>query len=46
MNESVAVLRVISQGAHSVATDSKRMGPAMPAFGWQLNDARTDAAAH
>lgn len=39
------VLRVILQGAQSVATDREPTGPAMPAFGWQLNDAQVAAVA-
>lgn len=33
------------QGAQSVATDKEPTGPAMPAFGWQLNDAQVAAVA-
>jgi mono/diheme cytochrome c family protein len=36
---------VILQGAQSVATDREPTGPAMPAFGWQLNDAQIAALA-
>jgi mono/diheme cytochrome c family protein len=38
--DPTTVLRVILQGAQSVATDSEPTGPGMPAFGWQLNDAQ------
>jgi cbb3-type cytochrome c oxidase subunit III len=37
--DPTTVLRVILQGAKSVATDSEPTGPAMPGFGWQLDDA-------
>ena len=33
------------RGAQSVATDREPTGPAMPAFGWQLNDAQVAAVA-
>jgi cbb3-type cytochrome c oxidase subunit III len=39
------VLRVILQGAQTVATDREPTGPAMPGFGWQLNDAQIAAVA-
>jgi mono/diheme cytochrome c family protein len=39
------VLRVILQGAQSVATYHEPTGPAMPSFGWQLNDAQVAAIA-
>lgn len=43
--DPTTVLRVILQGAQSVATDREPTGPAMPAFGWQLNDAQVAAVA-
>jgi mono/diheme cytochrome c family protein len=43
--DPATVLRVILQGAQSVATDAEPTGPAMPAFGWQLNDAQVAAVA-
>jgi mono/diheme cytochrome c family protein len=43
--DPTTVLRVILQGAQSVATDREPTGPAMPAFGWQLNDAQVAALA-
>lgn len=43
--DPTTVLRVILQGAQSVATDREPTGPAMPAFGWQLNNAQIAAVA-
>jgi cbb3-type cytochrome c oxidase subunit III len=43
--DPATVLRVILQGAQSVATDREPTGPEMPAFGWQLNDAQIAAVA-
>jgi mono/diheme cytochrome c family protein len=43
--DPTTVLRVILDGAQSVATDREPTGPAMPAFGWQLNDAQVAAVA-
>lgn len=43
--DPTTVLRVILQGAQSVATDREPTAPAMPAFGWQLNDAQVAAVA-
>ncbi|PAY06765.1 alcohol dehydrogenase [Bradyrhizobium sp. UFLA03-84] len=43
--DPTTVLRVILQGAQSVATDREPTGPAMPAFGWQLNDVQVAAVA-
>ncbi|MEK9284673.1 MULTISPECIES: cytochrome c [unclassified Bradyrhizobium] len=43
--DPTTVLRVILQGALSVATDREPTGPAMPAFGWQLNDEQVAAVA-
>ncbi|KRQ09123.1 c-type cytochrome [Bradyrhizobium manausense] len=43
--DPTTVLRVILQGAQSVATDKEPTGPAMPAFGWQLNDVQVAAVA-
>ena len=39
------MLRVILQGAQTVSTDPEPTGPAMPAFGWQLDDAQIAAVA-
>lgn len=44
-NDPATVLRVILQGAQSVATDREPTGPAMPAFGWQLGDEEVAAVA-
>ncbi len=44
-SDPTTVLRVILQGAQSVATDREPTGPAMPAFGWQLDDALVAALA-
>jgi mono/diheme cytochrome c family protein len=44
-NDPTTVLRVILQGAQTVSTDREPTGPAMPAFGWQLNDAGVAAVA-
>ncbi|RZN32798.1 c-type cytochrome [Bradyrhizobium sp. Leo121] len=43
--DPTTVLRVILQGAQSVATDREPTGPVMPAFGWQLNDVQVAAVA-
>ncbi len=43
--DPTTVLRVLLQGAQTVATDAEPTGPAMPAFGWQLDDAQTAAVA-
>jgi mono/diheme cytochrome c family protein len=43
--DPTTVLRVILQGAQTVATDREPTGPAMPAFGWQLDDAKIAAVA-
>jgi mono/diheme cytochrome c family protein len=43
--DPTTVLRVILQGAQSVATDREPTGPAMPAFGWQLGDDQVAAVA-
>ncbi len=43
--DPTTVLRVILQGAQSVATDREPTGPAMPAFAWQLNDTQVAAVA-
>jgi mono/diheme cytochrome c family protein len=44
-SDPTTVLHVILQGAQSVATDKEPTGPAMPAFGWQLNDGQVAAVA-
>src|SRR5437588_1098809 len=43
--DPTTVLRVILQGTQSVATDREPTGPAMPSFGWQLDDAQIAAVA-
>jgi mono/diheme cytochrome c family protein len=43
--DPTTVLRVILQGAQTVSTDREPTGPAMPAFGWQLDDAKIAAVA-
>ncbi len=43
--DPTTVLRVILQGASTVATDREPTGPDMPAFGWQLNDEQVAAVA-
>jgi len=44
-SDPTTVLRVLLQGAQTVATDREPTGPAMPAFGWQLDDAQVAAVA-
>ena len=41
--ETTSLLRVIIQGARTASTGDEPTGPAMPAFGWQLNDAQIAA---
>lgn len=36
--DATTLIRVVLQGARSVATDAAPTGAAMPAFGWKLND--------
>jgi mono/diheme cytochrome c family protein len=36
--DPTSTIRVVLRGARSVATDTEPTAPAMPAFGWQLND--------
>jgi mono/diheme cytochrome c family protein len=43
--DPTTVLRVLLQGAQAVSTDREPTGPAMPAFGWQLDDAQIAAVA-
>ncbi len=43
--DPTTVLRVILQGTQTVATDREPTGPAMPGFGWQLNDEQVAAVA-
>jgi mono/diheme cytochrome c family protein len=43
--DPTTVLRVILQGAQTVSTAREPTGPAMPAFGWQLDDAQVAAIA-
>ncbi len=40
-----SAIRVILRGARSVATKSEPTAPAMPSFGWQLNDDQVAAVA-
>jgi len=44
-NDPTTVLRVIIQGAQTVATDAEPTAPAMPSFGWQLDDEQVAAVA-
>ncbi|HEX4150630.1 MAG TPA: c-type cytochrome [Steroidobacteraceae bacterium] len=41
--EPTTVIRVMLEGANSVATKAEPTGPAMPTFGWQLTDAQIAA---
>jgi mono/diheme cytochrome c family protein len=43
--DPTTVLRVILQGTQTVATDREPTGPAMPGFGWQLDDEQVAALA-
>jgi mono/diheme cytochrome c family protein len=43
--DPTTVLRVILKGTQTVATDREPTGPAMPGFGWQLNDEQVAAVA-
>jgi mono/diheme cytochrome c family protein len=43
--ELTTLLRVVINGAQSVATKEEPTGPAMPAFGWQLTDVQIAAVA-
>lgn len=43
--DPTTVLRVIMQGAQTVSTDREPTGPAMPSFGWQLDDSQIAAVA-
>ena len=36
--DPTSLIRVVLQGARSVATDKEPTGPGMPSFGWKLND--------
>ena len=38
-----SLIRIVLRGARSVATDREPTAPAMPAFGWQLDDAKVAA---
>jgi mono/diheme cytochrome c family protein len=44
-HDPTSVLRVVINGAESAATDAEPTAPAMPAYGWQLNDAQVAAVA-
>jgi mono/diheme cytochrome c family protein len=41
--QPTSIIRVVLEGAQSAATDQEPTGPAMPAYGWQLNDAQVAA---
>jgi mono/diheme cytochrome c family protein len=41
--EPTTLIRVVLQGAETVATDAEPTAPQMPAFGWQLTDAQVAA---
>jgi mono/diheme cytochrome c family protein len=41
--DPITVLRVLINGAETVATKAEPTAPAMPAYGWQLNDAQIAA---
>jgi mono/diheme cytochrome c family protein len=43
--DDTSIVRVVVHGSESVATDKEPTGPAMPAFGWQLNDDQIAAVA-
>lgn len=43
--DPTTVLRVLVEGSQSVATASEPTAPAMPAYGWQLNDVQLAAVA-
>jgi mono/diheme cytochrome c family protein len=43
--DPTTVLHVILLGAQTVSTDREPTGPAMPAFGWQLDDGQIAAVA-
>lgn len=43
--ETTSIVRVILQGAATAATHDEPTGPAMPAYGWQLNDAQIASVA-
>jgi mono/diheme cytochrome c family protein len=42
-DDPVSLIRVVLQGAQSVATDSDPTGPSMPAHGWKLSDEQVAA---
>jgi mono/diheme cytochrome c family protein len=39
------MIRIVLQGARSVATAGEPTGPGMPSFAWQLSDAQVAAVA-
>lgn len=41
--DPATLIRVVLQGADTVATDQEPTGPQMPAYGWQLTDAQVAA---
>jgi mono/diheme cytochrome c family protein len=42
-DDPTTLVRVVLQGTRAVSTPSKPTAPAMPAFGWRLNDAQVAA---
>jgi mono/diheme cytochrome c family protein len=42
-DDPTSLIRIVLDGTRSVATDGAPTGPAMPAFGWLLNDRQTAA---
>lgn len=42
-SDPLTLIRILLRGGRSVATDREPTAPAMPAFGWQLNDAEIAA---
>jgi mono/diheme cytochrome c family protein len=41
--DPASLIRIVLRGARSVATAAEPTAPAMPAFGWQLNDEQVGA---
>lgn len=41
--DPISLIRIVLRGVRSVATASEPTAPAMPSFGWQLNDAQVAA---
>jgi mono/diheme cytochrome c family protein len=42
-DDPTTLVRVVLQGTRAVSTPGKPTAPAMPAFGWRLNDAQVAA---